>query len=58
MAVRQILYVLRLKLWRRSDSISIFFMRHSHCLATVAFILDIYLWWHVLWRVNHNYVEP
>jgi len=27
------------------------------CLATIAFILDIYLWWHVLWWFNHNYVE-
>jgi len=33
-------------------------MRHSHCLAKIAFILDIYLWCHVLWRFNHNYVEP
>jgi len=33
-------------------------LRGSHCLATVAFILDIYLWWHVLWWFSHNYVEP
>jgi len=21
-------------------------------------VLDIYLWWHVVWRFSHNYVEP
>jgi len=51
--------VLRLKLWLRSDSVSkSSSLRHSHCLGTIAFILNIYLWWHVLWRFNHNNVEP
>jgi len=54
-----ILYILKFKLWLRSDSVpkssSLF---HSNYLVTIAFILDIYLWWHVLWRFNHNYVEP
>jgi len=44
MAVTYILYVLNLKLWLRSDSVSkSSSLRHSHCLATVEFIVDIYL---------------
>jgi len=36
--------VLKLKLWLRIDSVSkSSSLRHSHCLATIAFILDIYL---------------
>ena len=55
MALRYILYVLKLKLWLRSDSVwKSSSLRHSQCLATIAFILDIYLWWHVLWRFNYN----
>jgi len=58
-AMMYILYVLKLKLWLRSDSVYMSSsLRHSHCLATIAFILDICLWWHVLWRFNHNYVVP
>jgi len=59
MAVMYILYVLKLKIWLRRDSVSkSSSLRHDHCLATIAFILDIYLWCHALWRFNHNYVEP
>jgi len=59
MALTYILYVLNLKVWQRSDSVSkSSLLRHSHCLATVAFILDIYLWWRELWRFNHSFVEP
>jgi len=44
--------------WLRSDSVSkSTSFRHSDCLATIAFVLHIYLWWHALWRFNHNYVE-
>jgi len=32
-------------------------LRHGYCLARIAFILDIYLWWHILWHFNHNYLE-
>jgi len=55
-------YVLKLKLWLRSDSVSkTSSLRHSHCLATIAFLLDIYLRWHlqycdgsitVMWSLN------
>jgi len=54
-----ILYVLNLKLWLRSGSVSkSSSLRHSHCFTTIPLILDIYLWWHVLWRFTHIYVEP
>jgi len=33
-------------------------LRDSHCLATIALIVDIHLWCHVLWRFNQNYVDP
>jgi len=37
-------HVLKLKLWLRRDSVSkSSLLRHSHCLATIAFIPDIYL---------------
>jgi len=39
-----ILYVLKLKLLLRSDSVSkTSLLLHSICLATIAFVLDIYL---------------
>jgi len=39
-----ILYVLKLKIWLRSDPVSKpSSVRHGHCLATIAFVLDIYL---------------
>jgi len=38
------LYVLKLKIWLRNDSVSkSSSLRHGHCLAKTAFILDIYL---------------
>jgi len=37
---------------KKRFSFTVFFIAHSHCLATIAFILDIYLWWHVLWRLK------
>jgi len=43
---------------KKRFSYEVLSLSHGHCLATIAFILDIYLWWHVLWRVNHNYMEP
>jgi len=36
-----ILYVLKLKIWLRSDPVSkSSSLRHGHCLATIAFIID------------------
>jgi len=40
-----------------NNRISMSLISHSHCLATIAFIVNIYLWWHVFWRFSHNYVE-
>jgi len=37
-----------LTLAKKRFSFTVFFIAHRHCLATIAFILDIYLWWHVL----------
>jgi len=52
-------FIVNLKLWLRSDSVSkSSSMRQSHCLPIAVFILDIYLWWHELWRFNQNFVEP
>jgi len=47
----------------RQFSFKVFFIMqlgHGHCLATIAIILDISLWWHtdLLWLFNHKYVEP
>jgi len=43
-AVIYILYVLKLKPWLGSYSVSnSSSMRHGHCSATIAFILDIYV---------------
>jgi len=37
-------FVLKLKRWLRNDSVSkTSSLRHSYCLAKIAFILDIYL---------------
>jgi len=33
-------------------------LNRSHCLATITFILDIYLGWQVLWLFNWNSMEP
>ena len=48
---------------KKHFSFKVFFITplgHNICLGTIAFILDIYLWWHVylLWRFNHKYTEP
>jgi len=45
-----ILCALKLGPWLRSTSVSVFFITqlgHRRCFATTAFILEIYLWWHV-----------
>jgi len=39
-------------------SFKVFFIAPWSLFSNKAFILDIYLWCHVLWRFNHNYVEP
>jgi len=47
---------------KKQFSFKVFFITdpgHKHCLATIAFILDGWLWWHreQLWRFNRKYVE-
>ena len=52
MAVMYVSYVLKLKLWLRNNPVSksiIMQLGHRHCLSTIAFILDIYLWCLNMW---------
>jgi len=59
MAVIHILYGLKLILWLKNDWVSKSpSLRHCNCLAKIAFMPYAYLWWHILRRFNHNYVEP
>jgi len=49
-----------LKHWLIGNSVSRSFftqLGHGHCLATIAIVLDISLWWHtdLLWLFNRKY---